>query len=166
MEDRQTIVNTARRILLQRLESLHRAGIQQLPRRIGVSPVQNTLLRLGERAERSKSGEGAVDSLPVPTTPLNPEPRAPSPLPPPSMPSLTAPYPTNLPTSLADRQNLLETLSTEVRSCTSAATSPAPESKPSSASAAPSPASFSLAKLPAPVKTAKASPSSAAQANY
>jgi uracil-DNA glycosylase len=31
---------------------------------------------------------------------------------------LTAPYSTDLPTSLSDRQNLLETLNTEVRSCT------------------------------------------------
>jgi DNA polymerase len=34
------------------------------------------------------------------------------------MPLVTAPYPTNLPASFSDRQNLLEALNTEVRSCT------------------------------------------------
>ena len=110
MDDRQTTLLTARRILLQRLESLHRSGIQQLARGKGVSPALTS----------HGSPNEALQAAAIPRTPIpSPGSRTPSPSPlSRAMPSLTDPYPTDLPASLADRQNLLETLNAEVRSCT------------------------------------------------
>ena len=110
MEDRQTTLLTARRILLQRLESLNRSGIQQLARGKCVSPALTSPRSPGDVLQAA-----APLHTPIPS----PESRTPSPSPLSlSMPSLTDPYATNLPTSLSDRQNLLETLNAEVHSCT------------------------------------------------
>jgi uracil-DNA glycosylase len=128
MEDRKNRLETARPILLQRLETLHRAGVEQ----IGKLP-----LRSAEDAEPSEAGESiepqtrphqAFDpalaqeereplATPVISSRLRPLISTPSPVP--SMLSaLVRPYPTELPDALADRQQLLTALNNEVRACT------------------------------------------------
>jgi uracil-DNA glycosylase family 4 len=110
MDDRETGLLTAQRLILQRLESLHRAGVEQLPRRIGVPPVQPL----------------AAPNPSAPPSPPSPMPRskptniaAPPPSPQALAPRhLSDPYPADLPTTLAGRQQLLADLNAEVRACT------------------------------------------------
>lgn len=115
MDDRESNLRTARRILTQRLESLHRAGVEQLPRGAGVLPADG-------HSRAAIVGSPGDDLQPI--RPASPDSRLPTPdSPPPSrqplIPSpLSAPYPTDLPSSLVDRQQLLDSLNTEVRACT------------------------------------------------
>jgi hypothetical protein len=104
--------------ILQRLESLHSSGIQQLSRGTGVSPALTSPSSPDEGLQATDTAHASRPSA-EPQTPSPPSHSHPStPVPSHSMALLTAPYPANLPTSLSDRQDLLETLNSEVRACT------------------------------------------------
>ena len=120
MDDRQNTVAAARRILLQRLESLQLAGVEQFPRGAGVSAAVTASgsiepqRALHEPAAQSaiRNPQSAIAQSPSPAPPLSHS------LPAPSMLSaLTQAYPADLPVSVADRQKLLDELNTNVRSC-------------------------------------------------
>jgi len=113
MDDRQSRLSTARRILSQRLESLQRTGVEQLAKVRAPSS-----LPLGERGSlTSEPGEGtptasdrAATFAPAPS-PSPPRPLAPSLL------SGNSAYPADLPDSVAAREALLSELNAEVRAC-------------------------------------------------
>src|SRR5438034_2413677 len=126
MDDRQNRLFAARRILVQRLESLQRAGVEQL----GKAAAMKVPLPLGEGAERSDAGEG-VRIATQPTETLTPvlsqrereqPPPAALPLSRSSAPSILSPliqpYPADLPDSVAEREQLLAAVNAEVRACT------------------------------------------------
>ena len=113
MDDRENRLQTARRIVLQRLESLHLAGVEQLGRGAAALPA----------APLARQSETAMEraSLAAPTTSASsPESRTPSPH---SsalsmLSSLTQSYPADLPDSIDARNQLLADVNTEVRACT------------------------------------------------
>jgi uracil-DNA glycosylase family 4 len=121
MEDRNNRLAAARNVLLQRLETLHRAGVEQ----IGMLHPRP----LGER-EQSEPREGLQTVTPAlsqrerePLTNANREStsRSLSHSPPPAASMLSAllqPYPSDVPDAAGDRQQLLAALSSDVRACT------------------------------------------------
>jgi len=104
MDDRNDYALAARRVLTQRLESLHRAGVQQLGKiSVAVAPMEAV-----QMADRQIP---AADAPP-------PVPNSPSPRPLALSLSLTDPYPSELPEAKSDRQQRLEELNNQVRACT------------------------------------------------
>jgi uracil-DNA glycosylase len=135
MDDRENTLQTARRIVSQRLQSLQRAGVEQ----IGRPPPTTLAAPVGWAVPTTEPASAAhVTSLPPlpqppslresepsspPTTSPSSMPRSASrpSSPPPSPPlplSVTQPYPTDLPKTIADRQQLLDDLNAKVRGCT------------------------------------------------
>jgi len=103
MDDYDAQAQSARRILTQRLESLERAGVQQLGKvRVAAAPIE---------------GVHTQDHR-VPASDLRPPAlKVASPLHPASL-SLADSYPTDLPSDVAERQQLLLELNDQVRACT------------------------------------------------
>ena len=102
MDDRQNLLASAQRIVLQRLESLQRAGVEQLPRSnrgVGVSPA----------IEAPDQPQPSPEVMPAKSKPVS--------VPAPLISTLAERYPTDLPTSTADGQRLLDELDTQVRAC-------------------------------------------------
>src|SRR5437899_2007594 len=103
MDDHKDHVLVARRILAQRLESLHRAGVEQLGRVSG--PVgQSASARIQDHSQ-------PASNLRLPTTAASS----------PTAPVALATFLTDLselPPPLADRQQLLQDLKERVRACT------------------------------------------------
>lgn len=131
MDDRENTLQTARRIVSQRLLSLQRAGVEQIGRPLPTTPAAVGAVPTTEPAGTAHATNpntltsplsGGESELPSPpATSASSMPRSPSrPVPPsPSLPlSITQPYPTDLPKTIADRQRLLDELNTKVRSCT------------------------------------------------
>jgi uracil-DNA glycosylase family 4 len=121
MDDRESSLQTARRIVSQRLESLQRAGVEQIGRAAFVpmpEPVaQAGVTRLGAVAEPEQEPappptESLTSTSTMPRSPARP--LAPSPSP--SL-ALSEPYPTGLPKSVSGCQQLLDDLNTVVRGC-------------------------------------------------
>jgi uracil-DNA glycosylase len=136
MDDRVSNSQDARRILIQRLESLQLAGVEQVGK---FSAVASLPLGDAEGHRRAASvGEGVPSALANVTTltpahsrtekeplppaaplvslsPSRPHPHAPAPS---MLSSLVQPYPTGLPDSVAERQVLLSAVNAEVRACT------------------------------------------------
>lgn len=114
--DRESILNTARHVLAQRLESLHSAGVQQLgivPPSMPAAPAKPAL-----PATTSPLAPPAAPLPPPRAATETPMPRKPAAAPVPSLNSLLAqPYPDDLPDSAADRQRLLDELNEQVRPC-------------------------------------------------
>lgn len=103
MDDRDSLVLAARRMLVQRLEGLQRAGVEQAPR------VRLALVASAPLA--------AVSPPPPPSPPPMPRPKSAVPTAP--LHSLARqPYPADLPVAAADRQKMLDELSLGVRGCT------------------------------------------------
>lgn len=101
MDDRQQRLLAARRMVLQRLESLHRAGLQQLPRSyraVGLRPAPGSISNVAPVA--SAQPLLSTDVMPGKTSPSRPPPPAPSP-------SLSS-----------DPQSFLDNLNATVRGCT------------------------------------------------
>ena len=104
MDDRNDYALAARRVLTQRLESLHKAGVQQLGKiRVAVAPRQPV-----QMADRQLH---AADARPPVSNSPSPRPLALSLL-------LTDRYPSELPEAKSDRQRLLDELNNQVRACT------------------------------------------------
>lgn len=140
MDDHESNLLAARRIVRQRLESLQRAGVEQIGKAPAVAPVAGA--EPGARSETnggnlatasitnpnaSISAPAQRQSAPVtppalpPATPslptVMPRPRSPAPLLSTSS-SLASPYPADLPNSVAERQSLLDSLNAKIRGCT------------------------------------------------
>jgi len=109
VDDRNRQLESARRMLAARLESLQRAGVQQLGR---VPPP------IAKLAAAAVSAPAAAPPIAPPrAAPQTPMPRRPA-APAPSLHSLlTQPYPADLPESAADRQRLLDEVNEQVRPC-------------------------------------------------
>jgi uracil-DNA glycosylase family 4 len=101
----------ARRILAQRLESLMGAGVEQFPRAAIVLPGPQALAP--QNIQPTLAGPEPAASPPMRKSPL-PAPQVPLETPPTALEK----YSTHLPTSLAERQTLLDSLNTQVRACT------------------------------------------------
>ena len=147
MDESSNSVVTARRILLQRLQSLQRAGVQQIRKvpaaattELAASPTAGDV-----RSRRAGSGDprttgdprtiasagtsaavGQADKVSTlettdlvrpPTSPALQMPRSKTVAAPADLLPLSRSYPTDLPDSLADRQQLLADLNNEVRAC-------------------------------------------------
>ncbi len=140
MDDRENSLQTARRIVSQRLESLQRAGVEQIGRAAFVPlPVAESMVGTahpttavaeadalaGHTTLTPALSQGEREYMPPPLpeslTSTSTMPRSPArPVAPASdLPlSLTQPYPKGLANSVAGRQQLLDDMNTEVRGCT------------------------------------------------
>jgi uracil-DNA glycosylase len=126
MDDRESRLATARRILSQRLESLHRTGVEQIGKSRALPPLP---LGEGDDGHRpgttpearsalvGSPGEGLSSETRPSAPPASFAPSPPRPLSPSLLSTATNSYPTGLPDSVADRQALLSALSTDVRAC-------------------------------------------------
>jgi len=130
MDDRSQTIAKARQILTQRLESLQRAGVEQLPREFAANvawAMPTTAPQQSVTAETPATSPTPTSCTPAPNAPPNPSPRpsvSPSFVMPraaattPSAPlSLSQPYPCDFPDATSARQQLLDDLNNEVRGC-------------------------------------------------
>jgi DNA polymerase len=112
MDDRNDYALAARRVLTQRLESLHRAGVQQLgkvsARVAPIAPVQ-IADRLDQGAEVRPPPSEIQSSILSPQASSRPVALSLS---------LTDPYPSGLPAAKLEGQQLLDELNNQVRACT------------------------------------------------
>jgi DNA polymerase len=135
MDERKNSLLIARRIVSQRLESLHRAGVEQIGRALASEPgpsVSAVAMREDRLAEATPMTASLPDPIQEAADPASTQPstasaassmpRSPArtvlPAPSATPLSLVQPYPTDLPKSIADRQQLLDGLNAEVRECT------------------------------------------------
>jgi uracil-DNA glycosylase family 4 len=105
MDDRNEYALAARRVLAQRLESLHGAGVQQLGKASGATAPMQPQQKAGRMAPKSNDEPPLLSaassvlpaSLAVPLTDVDP---------------------TELPAPAGEREQLLDELNTQVRACT------------------------------------------------
>jgi uracil-DNA glycosylase family 4 len=114
MEDQSAALAAARQLVAQRLESLERAGVQQIgkvpaataPRLAGVTTQATSIVPPASSARStSPTPQDAPMSRVKPALPLA------------GVSRLTQPYPTGLPSDAAGRRQLLEELNDQVRGC-------------------------------------------------